>query len=111
MENLQVRPAEVNDAPQIAKVHVVTWQFAYRGQMPNAFLDSLSVEGRTNFWKETLSISNNLPVVWVAEENKKIVGFCSVGISRDVDQSPETGEVYAIYVDPNSMGKGIGSKL
>ena len=44
MENLQVRPAEAKDALQIAKVHVGTWQFAYRGQMPDSFLNSLSTE-------------------------------------------------------------------
>ena len=37
MENLQIRPAEAKDALQIAKVHVGTWQFAYRGQMPDFF--------------------------------------------------------------------------
>ena len=79
--------------------------------MPEAFLNSLSVENRTKFWQETLSIPTSLPAVWVAEENSKIVGFCSVGMSKDDDRRPETGEVYAIYVDPNSMGKGVGSKL
>jgi ribosomal protein S18 acetylase RimI-like enzyme len=111
MENLQIRRAEVNDALQIAKVHVSTWQFAYRGQMPDAFLNSLSVENRAKFWKETLSIPTNFAEVWVAEENKKLIGFCSVGISRDHDRKPETGEIYAIYVDSNSMGKGVGSNL
>ena len=111
MGNLKIRRAEVHDALQIAQVHVGTWQFAYRGQMPDAFLNSLSVENRAKFWQETLSIPNSVPVVWVAEENDKVVGFCSMGMSRDDDRKPETGEIYAIYVDSNSMGKGVGSKL
>ena len=111
MENLQVRPAEAKDALQIAKVHVGTWQFAYRGQMPDSFLNSLSTESRTKFWQEVLSNPNNPGTVWVAEENKKVVGFCGVGASRDNDRKPETGEIYAIYVDSNHMGKGIGSRL
>ena len=111
MENFKIRQAEANDAFQIAKVHVGTWQFAYRGQMPDAFLNALSVESRTKFWQEVLSISDSPGTVWVAEEDKKIIGFCSVGPSKDADRKPETGEVYAIYVDSNSMGKGVGSKL
>jgi len=111
MENLQVRPAEAKDALQIAKVHAGTWLFAYRGQMPDSFLNSLSTESRTKFWQEVLSNPNNPGTVWVAEENKKVVGFCSVGPGRDNDQTPGTGEIYAIYVDSNNMGKGIGSRL
>jgi ribosomal protein S18 acetylase RimI-like enzyme len=111
MENLQIRPAEAKDALQIANVHVGTWQFAYRGQMPDSLLNSLSTESRTTFWQEVLSSPNNPGTVWVAEENKKVVGFCSAGASRDTDRKPETGEIYAIYVDPNHMGRGIGSRL
>jgi ribosomal protein S18 acetylase RimI-like enzyme len=111
MDNLQIRHAEVNDALQIAKIHVSTWQFAYRGQMPDAFLNSLSVENQTKFWQEILSVPNILAGVWVAEENKKVIGFCSLGMSRDDDRKPETGEIYAIYVHSNSMGKGVGSRL
>ena len=111
MENLRIRHAELNDAPQIAEVHVGTWQFAYRGQMPDALLDSLSVERRTKFWQGALSNPNNPGTVWVAEENKKIIGFCSVGASEDDDREPATGQLYAIYVDSDSIGKGVGSKL
>ena len=111
MENLQIRLAKVSDAPQIAKVHVETWHFAYRGQLPDALLDSLSVERRTKFWQGALSNPNNLGTVWVAEEGKEVIGFCSVGMSEDDDRKPETGQLYAIYVDPIDMGKGVGSQL
>jgi len=111
MGNLQIRLAEGNDAFQIAKVHVDTWQFAYRGQMPGAFLNSLSVERRTKFWQEALSNPNNHTAVWVAEANKTVIGFCSAGVSRDDDRKPDTGEIYAIYVDSKSIGKGVGSSI
>ena len=75
------------------------------------FLNSLSTESRTTFWQDVLSKPNNPGTVWVAEENKKIVGFCSAGANRDNDRKPETSEIYAIYIDSNNMGKGIGSRL
>jgi shikimate kinase len=34
-----------------------------------------------------------------------------VGPSSDSDANPETGTLYAIYIDPNYMGQGIGSQL
>lgn len=49
-----VRIANVDDALEIATVHVKTWQCAYRGQIPDAYLDSLSIEKRTERWKKQL---------------------------------------------------------
>ena len=42
---------------------------------------------------------------WVAEENGKIIGFCSALRKDDRDR------IGAIYVLPNCQGKGIGKKL
>lgn len=111
MDNLVVRLAEVKDAPQIAIVHIKTWQCAYRGQLPDSYLDNLSVEQRTKRWEENLN--NPLPKTktFVAELHGKVVGFASAGPCRDDDMSKDTGELLIIYVDPNNMGKGVGSVL
>jgi hypothetical protein len=50
-----VRPATVEDAPAIAAIHVRVWQYAYRGIVPDSFLDSLSSERRTDQWMAALS--------------------------------------------------------
>ncbi len=34
-----------------------------------------------------------------------------MGPGQDDDTTPETGHLYAIYIDSNHMGQGIGSKL
>jgi hypothetical protein len=47
-----IRPATAEDAAGIAAVHVRSWQVAYRGQLPDALLDSLSVDQRTRWWGE-----------------------------------------------------------
>lgn len=111
MEVVIVREAEIKDAGQIAKVHVGTWQYAYAGQMPGEALNSLSVEQRTKRWEEILSKPTPGSKNFVAEIDDKIVGFCSVGPCRDEDMDKTTGELWAIYVDPESMNKGVGSLL
>ena len=108
---MEIRKATPKDAPGIANVHVTTWQFAYRGQLPDAFLDSLSTEKRILTWQEILSNPSPRSTVWVAEAQGHILGFCAVGPSQDDDATPETGHLYAIYIDSNHMGQGIGSKL
>lgn len=54
---VEVRPARIGDERAIAEVHVHTWQAAYRGQLPDAFLDSLSVECRTRGWSRIIAQS------------------------------------------------------
>ena len=109
----QLRRARVDDAAAIATVHVRTWQSAYRGQLPDPYLDSLSddLEQRTEMWET--AISGRLTTkheVWVAATDKQIDGFVALGPTRDED-TDVVGEVYAIYVNPDSWGQGIGRIL
>jgi GNAT superfamily N-acetyltransferase len=46
----------------------------------------------------------------VAEADGRVVGFVSVGASRD-EEAPEVGEVYALYVAPLHWGTGPGVAL
>ena len=45
-----LRDATPDDAHAIATVHVASWQVAYRGFMPDAVLDGLSVDDRARKW-------------------------------------------------------------
>jgi hypothetical protein len=47
---LTVRRAELRDAAGIAAVHVASWQEAYRGLLPQEYLESLSVRDRIETW-------------------------------------------------------------
>lgn len=106
----QVRKANVKDAFGIAFVHVRSWQVAYRGHMPDEFLDNLDVEKRANMWRELIQDPNK--IVFVAEDKEaNIVGFAALGPSRDADANPIQAEVSAIYVHPEKWQKGIGRAL
>src|SRR3989344_8912252 len=111
MNEISVRLAEIKDAPQIAKIHVKTWQCAYKGQIPDSYLDNLSIEKRIKGWEEILSKSESDTKTFVAEKKGKILGFASAGPSKDKKMPPEIGELWAIYVDSDNMGKGVGSLL
>jgi ribosomal protein S18 acetylase RimI-like enzyme len=106
-----IRAAELNDAPGLAEVHVRTWQHAFRGQIPDDFLDGLSVERRTSQWESWLSQLSSDSAVHVAEKGDSIIGFCWVGPARDGDSVDLTGELYAIYVLPDFQHEGLGSSL
>ena len=104
-----VRPAVLEDARAIAAIHVQSWQLAYQGIVPAAFLASLSIEEREGVWAENLQ--RMASKTWVADEGGKVVGWISAARSRDSDALPSTGEVWAIYVDPWYWRRGVGGLL
>ena len=104
-----IRDAEPKDARAIAEVHVASWQHAYRGLLPDGFLDRLSVDDRERSWRTTFA--DPAYGVVLADDAGRIVGFASFGPSRDEAASDATGEIPAIYVHPNALGTGVGRLL
>lgn len=104
-----IRPATVDDASQIASIHVRGWQAIYRDQLPDELLDNLSTAGRAADWTEI--IASGAEQVAVFQVADGVAGFVSVGRSSDRDAGAATGELSAIYVEPASWRRGIGSRL
>lgn len=100
-----IRNAEPGDAEGVARVHIASWQMAYRGLIDQAFLDSMDIESRVESWNRILRQHRGR--VLVGEEGGVIVGFCVVGPATDDDW----GEVYSIYADPDHWGEGLGRDL
>ena len=100
-----IRDARLDDAAELARIHVASWQAAYRGLIDQSFLDSLNVADRTDNWSRILRQTRGRALV--AESNGEMVGFCVVGPSLDLDW----GEVYSIYLAPQHWGQGHGREL
>jgi ribosomal protein S18 acetylase RimI-like enzyme len=103
-----VRPATLNDATAIARVHVASWRSTYRGMLPDDFLASLSDAGYAERWKRV--IAEGASRVYVAEDAGEVVGFASGGRERAGEQGYE-GELYAIYVLDAAQRRGFGREL
>jgi ribosomal protein S18 acetylase RimI-like enzyme len=113
MEGVAIRLARPVDAPQIALVHVRSWQGAYRGLLPQFYLDGLDPAQRVGRWERSLREADLTRAgVMVAEEGESLLGFVSYCRSRDDDADPgRTGEISAIYLLPDAWGKGVGRQL
>ena len=107
---ITIRAGTKADAEQIADIHVRAWRWAYRGHVPDALLDSLSVSDRVEAWRSSLQQSDRSRV-WVAQAEGRLLGFVSAGACRDEDAQPGTGELYAIYVEPSRVHTGLGRRL
>lgn len=106
---MKIRPALPSDARAIANLHVRTWQSTYRGIVPDAYLDALSVDERETVLRE--SIMSGSPEMWVANCDSGIMGWIAFGASRDPDARPGVGEIEAIYVSPEHWSMGTGREL
>ncbi len=106
---MEIRPAEPEDALAVARVHVRTWQAAYRNLMPGQYLDQLRPEDRATRYK----FRNPDPLQpWtvVADEGGLIVGFATTMPANQPDL-PDCGELAALHVDPDHWRRGIGAVL
>ncbi|MTI14970.1 GNAT family N-acetyltransferase [Sansalvadorimonas verongulae] len=103
------RKATPEDDFEIARISIEGWKHAYEGIMPDDTLNALDAdkraEERGGYIKE-----NPLSSV-VCLEAGKPVGFIDYEKCRDSDCDNRVGEVWAIYVLPERIGKGIGKEL
>jgi ribosomal protein S18 acetylase RimI-like enzyme len=106
-----IRRAGPEDALDIATMHVRAWRAAYRGIVPDDVLAEQSAERRATDLRSRLEAEGSEEGTLVAERDGAVVGFVTAGPSRDPFAEPGAGEVYAIYVDPDMWGRGIGSSL
>jgi len=72
------------------------------------YLDALSVDERSALWRR--SIGAGTTAVFVAEDSA-MRGWISIGRSRDAVAHPATGEVWALYVLPESWERGVARAL
>jgi ribosomal protein S18 acetylase RimI-like enzyme len=106
----RIREAVPKDARAIAEIHVRSWQAAYRGQLTDDYLDALTVDDRLEQHRRSLEEPRAGWNTCVADE-EGTVGFAVTGPSEDADAGERTAELYAIYLDPEQMGTGLGRRL
>lgn len=110
MSKVTIRPARSGDEKSLAQVHIQSWQEAYKGIVPQDYLDQLPSElsERIDMWQHILI--NPKRWTWVAETSYGIVGFVLFGPARDKNREGEI-ELGAIYLLASEKGKGIGFSL
>lgn len=110
-----IRAATAGDVRAMGEVHVASWRETYAGVMPDPVLAGLSVERRTEWWRNILTRPEDFAgtSVFLAERDGELIGFSSCGEQRSPELSGRgfTGEITAIYVLRAAQRKGAGSVL
>jgi ribosomal protein S18 acetylase RimI-like enzyme len=108
---LTIRPAEMDDVASIAEVHVNSWRSQYQGMIPQAYLDSLSVQDRSVGWARVLERANPADITLVSEaHDRRIVGFVTAGPARSHRRFFQ-GEISSLYVLPAFQRSRHGNRL
>jgi len=108
-----VRLMTESDIRAVSAVRVTGWQAAYRGMVPQAYLDALSVEADAVMRRERFRQSGDTITNLVATDaENEVAGWACIGPYRGSDVAePAAGELYAIYVKPSLIGTGVGREL
>ena len=109
-----LRSARLDDATAIARVHIASWQTAYRGIFPDAYLDGMTdgYSKRRARWEHGLQHPESAgTTTFVVEDvGEGVVGFATAGSAR----KPElgfAGELHAIYLLAGHRRGGLGRLL
>lgn len=93
-----------DDRLAVSRIYAESWRHAYKGIVPQSFLDGLSED---NCGKK---LDREGIYHLVAAADGKLVGTSSYCKSRFPEYA-EYGEIISIYFLPEYMGKGCGKKL
>jgi ribosomal protein S18 acetylase RimI-like enzyme len=107
-----VRRATREDVSELARVNVAAWRRAYRGIVPDEFLDGMDSARRELGWARWVALPEP-DAVFVATNgaSDRVVayaGVCAVRNKEDAHPSLPTGELVAIYADPAMWRCGAG---
>lgn len=101
---MEIRQMKREEADAVGRIYAASWKAAYRGIVPQAYLDGLS-EHR---WAAHLA--DNTAESYVLLADGKAVGTSSICPARDGDM-PGWGEIKSLYLLPEYFGKGYGRAL
>jgi len=107
---MTIRVSVPDDAEAVERLRIAGWRTAYRGILPDEYLDGLPVDvARRRQHMETLPPD---VVDEVAVADVGVVGWIASGPCRDPDRKgPRYGEIFACYVHPDWWRKGTGRVL
>ena len=97
----------------MVRAHARSWRATYAGLLPDAAIADVvkSRPARIVRWQARLAEPKYRRGSFVGELDGRVVGFVFWGPTEGPDATPETAEVYAIYLDPDAIGRGIGRAL
>jgi len=109
-DGITIRRATPDDAEAIARVRIDGWRRSYKGLVPQAYLDAMSVEASMPLWQRVLAAPADIVSVYVAEGADGVVGFAAGNRLEEPKQGFDA-ELTAIYLAQEVQRHGLGRRL
>ena len=110
LDRLIIRDATIKDIPEVAKLHVDSWNKTYNGIIAQDHLDNM----RNNIDKRIERMKNefNIRKMIIATIDDEIVAFSEYTLTNKFSKDLDIDcELCGLYVKNQYVGTGIGSKL
>lgn len=102
-------PAGPDDAAELARVHIASWRESYRGLLPDAYLDRMSLPVQARRFHDSLMSNRPSEATLAAADRNGLVGYAAGGPSRRrMDGEAEIGTLYVLR---SAQGHGLGRRL
>jgi GNAT superfamily N-acetyltransferase len=106
---MRIRIADTADTRAMARIYVETWQSTYRGILPDAYLDAMTVADTQKALSREMRGAGVRTLVAESEDGR-LAGLITGGIDRRRD-CIYGGEIFSLYVRAACQRRGIGLGL
>ncbi|PSW22046.1 GNAT family N-acetyltransferase [Photobacterium sanctipauli] len=105
---MNITPATINDAENIAHLHATSWQGIYQGLLNSDYLKDGVFSERGELWQTRFTSPQPNQRVYIATLNNQLCGFICIYL----DQDKAWGTLIEnLHVNPSFKGQGIGRTL
>ena len=113
LDEVTIRVATEGDAAGIARVHVRSWQEAYAGIVPDAYLASLDADERTAQWAHVPARGPVGRDPHLGRPRRRTAWSASSPWGPAATRTHARGdrEIFSIYLDPGTWGHGVARDL
>jgi len=98
--NVYIREMNADDIDKVRELYILGWQNAFKGIVPQDYLDNMNLEG----WAPPLDGA------YILTNGTEILGTSSISPARDASLEG-WGEIISIYILPELIGLGYGHIL
>ncbi|MFE7813783.1 GNAT family N-acetyltransferase [Streptomyces sp. NPDC057433] len=101
-----------DDCDGVAGIRVRGWQYAYAGLVPQPYLDGLDVAADADRQRaRLLDGDGSVRNLVVDADDGGLLGWVAFGPHRDGGTRTGDAELYALYLRPDHIGRGVGRAL
>ena len=106
--NINIRLAKPSDALDMAKIHALSWEVAYKDIIPQEYIKAKNAT-RPDLYRRIITDENTMR--YVIQINNKTIGIMGIAPPQDDDLDDTFYELHFIYLHPDYFRKGIGTEV